>query len=166
MDATVHDAPLAVLARVTVAMNRRDLAAFVGCFAPDYASEQPAHPDRRFRGASQVERNWAAMFAALPDFRVDVLRTAAAADSAWVEWRWTGTRADGSRLDACGACIFGVRSGRIAWGRLYMEEIEAGRGIEAAVAELSAGKASGEATRETPAAPTTVDGDTPRPDAT
>ena len=150
MDATGHDAPLAVVARLSKAMNHRDLAAFVACFASDYASEQPAHPDRRFRGAAQVERNWAEMFAALPDFRVEVLRTAADGDSAWVEWRWTGTRADSSRLEACGACIFGVRDDRIAWGRLYMEEIEPGAGIEAAVAELSAGKASSEAHGHTP----------------
>jgi limonene-1,2-epoxide hydrolase len=74
------------------------------------------------------------------DFQVEVLRTAVAGDSVWVEWRWTGTRADSSRLEACGACIFGVRGDRIAWGRLYMEEIEVGGGIEAAVAELSVGK--------------------------
>ena len=139
MDAAADDASLTVLARLSLAMNRRDLAAFVACFAHDYASEQPAHPDRRFRGATQVERNWAAMFAGLPDFQVEVLRTAGAGDSAWVEWRWTGTRADGSRLDACGACIFGVRDGLLAWGRLYMEEVEAGRGIEAAVADLTGG---------------------------
>src|SRR4029450_7299860 len=126
-----------------MAMNRRDLAAFVACFAPDYASEQPAHPDRRFRGAAQVERNWAEMFAALPDFRVEVLRPAAAWASAWVEWRWTGTRADSSRLEACGACIFGMRGDRIAWGRLYMEEIEAGGGIQGGAARGVAGEGVG-----------------------
>ena len=63
MDVAADDAALTVLARLSLAMNRRDLAAFVACFAHDYASEQPAHPHRRFRGATQVERNWAAMFA-------------------------------------------------------------------------------------------------------
>jgi ketosteroid isomerase-like protein len=156
-DAAGDDAPHAVLARLNVAVNRRDLAALVACFAPDYESEQPAHPDRRFRGAAQVERNWAAMFAGLPDFRAEVLRTAVAEDGAWVEWRWTGTRADGSRLEACGACIFGVRGGRVAWGRLYMEEVEAGQRIEAAVAGLAAGEATGEAAREAPASGPAVD---------
>jgi len=52
-----------VLAGLTAAMNRRDLAAFVGYFDEDYQSEQPSHPDRRFRGRAQVERNWAAMLA-------------------------------------------------------------------------------------------------------
>ena len=129
--------PSDLLARLTTAMNRRDLAAFVDCFDPEYESEQPAHPDRRFRGRAQVERNWAAMFAGLPDFRVEVSRSAEAGDTLWVEWQWTGTRADGTRLDARGACIFGVRAGRLAWGRLYMEDVETGHGIDAAVTAIA-----------------------------
>jgi ketosteroid isomerase-like protein len=139
MDAASENSPLAVLARLNDAMNRHDLAAFVACFAADYESEQPAHPDRRFRGVEQVERNWAAMFAGVPDFRAEVVRSAATGEEAWVEWRWTGTRADGSRLDAGGVCVFGVRGGRVAWGRLYMEDVEAGAGIEAAVAAFANG---------------------------
>ena len=138
-DPATENTPLVVLARLGDAMIRRDLAAFVACFDPEYVSEQPAHPDRQFRGAAQVERNWSAMFAAMPDFRSDVLRTAVAGDSAWVEWRWTGTRADGSRMQACGACIFGVRVDRITWGRLYMEEVEVGAGIDVAVTHLTEG---------------------------
>jgi ketosteroid isomerase-like protein len=137
MDVSSDHSPLAVLERLNAAMNRRDLGAFVACFDPDYESEQPAHPDRRFRGAGQVERNWAAMFAGIPDFRAEVVRSGATGEEVWVEWHWTGTRADGSRLDARGVCIFGVRGGRVAWGRLYMEDVEAGAGIEAAVASLA-----------------------------
>ncbi len=139
MEPVTMGTPADLLARLSAAMNGRDLAAFVGCFDPDYESEQPAHPDRRFRGRAQVERNWAAMFAGLPDFRAEVVRSAAAGDAVWVEWRWTGTRADGTRLDARGACIFGVRAGRLAWGRLYMEDVEPGHGIDAAVASLAGG---------------------------
>jgi ketosteroid isomerase-like protein len=123
-------------------MNRRDLAAFVECFDADYDSEQPAHPDRHFQGRAQVERNWAAMFGGLPDFRAEVVRSTVAGDTVWVEWRWTGTRADGTRLDACGVCIFGVRAGRLAWGRLYMEDVDVGHGIDAAVASLARGQSS------------------------
>jgi ketosteroid isomerase-like protein len=142
MDAASDNSPLGVLARLNDAMNRHDLGAFVACFAPDYESEQPAHPDRRFRGAAQVERNWAAMFGGVPDFSAEAVRTAAAGDEAWVEWRWTGTRTDGSRLHARGVCVFGVRAGRVAWGRLYMEDVEVGAGIEAAVAALAQGGAA------------------------
>jgi ketosteroid isomerase-like protein len=137
MEPPTMSMPAEVLAQLHAAMNRRDIAAFVECFDPDYESEQPAHPDRRFRGRAQVQRNWTAMFAGLPDFRAEVVRSAVAGDAVWVEWRWTGSRADGTRLDACGACIFGVRAGRIAWGRLYMEDVETGHGIDAAVTSLA-----------------------------
>ena len=142
MDVTSNDSALALVARLDAAMNRHDLAAFVACFDPDYESEQPAHPDRRFRGVAQVERNWAAMFAGLPDFQTTLVHSAIAGGSVWVEWRWSGTRADGSRLEMCGVCIFAVRDGRITSGRLYMEDVDVGRGIDAAVASLALGEAA------------------------
>ena len=134
---SVSESPREVLARLDVAMNARDLAAFVACFDENYESDQPAHPDRHFRGRAQVERNWATMFAALPDFHAEIIRSAVDGDTIWVEWRWTGARVDGTRLDARGACVFGVRSGRLTWGRLYMEDVEAGTGIDDAVRSLA-----------------------------
>ena len=131
------DTPLDVIARVNDAMNRHDLGAFVACFDPDYESHQPAHPDRHFSGRAQVERNWSTMFAGVPDFHAELLRSAVDGDCVWVEWRWTGARANGTRLDARGACIFGIHGGRIKWGRLYMEDAETGAGIQAAVASLA-----------------------------
>ena len=150
MDRAAMDAPADVLARLNAAMNRHDLAAFVACFDPEYESDQPAHPDRQFRGREQVQRNWAAMFAGLPDFRAEVLRSAVAGDTVWVEWHWTGSRGDGTRLDARGACIFGVRGGRVTWGRLYMEDVESGAGIEAAVASLAGGTTPAAERRDVP----------------
>src|SRR5690349_12323047 len=123
MDITPTDAALALVSRLNAAMSRHDLAEFVACFDPDYESEQPAHPDRRFRGVAQVERNWAAMFAGLPDFQATLMHSAVASENVWVEWRWSGTRADGSRLAMCGVCIFAVRDDRITSGRLYMEDV-------------------------------------------
>jgi ketosteroid isomerase-like protein len=137
MDAMRNDPPPALPTRLDAAMNSHDLAAFVACFAPDYESEQPAHPDRRFRGVAQVGRNWAAMFAGLPDFQSVIVDSAVEGESLWVEWRWTGTRSDGSRLEMCGVCIFGVRDDRIRWARLYMQDIEVGSGIDAAVTALA-----------------------------
>jgi ketosteroid isomerase-like protein len=141
VEAAVPDRHPRLLTRLDAAMNGHDLAAFVACFSPEYESEQPAHPDRRFRGVAQVERNWAAMFAGLPDFQSVIVDSAVEGESFWVEWRWTGTRSDGSRLEMCGVCIFGVRDDRIRWGRLYMQDIEVGSGIDAAVTALANGPA-------------------------
>jgi hypothetical protein len=122
------------------AQNAHDLEAFCALFDEGYRSEQPAHPDRAFVGREQVRRNWQGVFAGVPDFHAELIASAAVGDVCWAEWHWTGTRSDGSRLDDRGITLFGIRDGRIAWGRLYMEPVEAGgRGIEAAVERMTSG---------------------------
>jgi ketosteroid isomerase-like protein len=119
------------------AMNARDIEAFVSLFAADYDSRQPAHPDRAFRGRDQVRENWSAIFAGVPDFRAELIATAGDEDALFTEWRWHGTHADGSRLEMAGVIVMGLRDGQIAWARLYVEPVEQGEGIEAAVREMS-----------------------------
>jgi uncharacterized protein (TIGR02246 family) len=128
-----------VVARLLAATNAHDLEAFVACFAEDYDSVQPAHPDRAFRGREQVRANWSEVFAGVPDFRAELVRVAAAGETVWSEWRWEGTQTDGGRLDMAGVIVFGVRDDRIAWARLYIEPVEQqGAGIEAAVRDMTA----------------------------
>jgi limonene-1,2-epoxide hydrolase len=130
--------PREVAVALVEAMNAHDIDAFVALFAPDYDSRQPAHPDRAFQGRDQVRANWSAVFAGVPDFRAELIASAAEADTVWSEWRWSGTHEDGSRLEMVGVIVFGVRDGRLAWARLYVEPIEAGgEGIDAAVREMS-----------------------------
>jgi ketosteroid isomerase-like protein len=130
-----HDSPCPlVVERINKAMNAHDVDAFADCLAEDYDSEQPAHPDRAFRGRQQARRNWSAIFASVPDFRSELVGAAVLDGVEWSEWRWHGTHADGTRLEMAGVLIGGVRDGRLAWARLYVEDVEqAGAGIDAAV---------------------------------
>jgi len=131
-------APTTVFERLNAALNDHDIEAFVGCFHDDYESEQPAHPDRAFSGTDQVRVNWSQVFAGVPDFSSELLRTAAESNTVWAEWRWRGTHEDGSRLDMAGVIIAGIRDNRIAWARLYVEPIEReGAGIERAVERMA-----------------------------
>jgi hypothetical protein len=118
--------------QLNAAVNAHDLDAFVALFAPDYDSAQPAHPDRAFRGRDQVRANWSEVFAGVPDFRSDLVRAAADRDTLWTEWHWRGTG-----LDMAGVIVFGVRDGLFAWARLYVEHVEEGDGIEAAVQQMT-----------------------------
>ena len=128
-----------VVARLQAAMNAHDVDAFVACFTEDYDSVQPSHPDRAFRGREQVRANWSEIFAGVPDFRAELVRVAAAGDTAWSEWHWEGTQTDGGRLDMAGVIVFGLREERVAWARLYVEPVEQqGAGIEAAVRGMTA----------------------------
>ena len=130
--------PSVVVQRLNAAMNAHDLEAFVDCFQPDYLSEQPAHPDRAFRGRDQVRRNWSEIFAGVPDFTSELVRATAEGDTVWSEWRWHGTYGDGTELDIVAVIVCGVSEGRISWARLYVEPVEqAGAGIESAVRRMS-----------------------------
>jgi hypothetical protein len=120
--------------QLCAAMNAHDIDAFVALFAPDYDSAQPAHPDRAFTGSDQVRANWSEIFAGVPDFRAELLRSSTDGETLWTEWEWTGTG-----LHMAGVIVFGVRDGRLAWGRLSIEPVEQGEGIEAAVREMSEG---------------------------
>ena len=127
-----------VFRRLVAAQNAHDIDAFVSCFASDYASEQPAHPDRAFVGSDQVRKNWTAMFAGVPDFHAELLDSATDGATAWGEFEWRGTKSDGSQLHSRGVIIGTVREGKLAAARLYMSDVEdAGRGIEAAVDALT-----------------------------
>ena len=113
-----------VSSRLLEAMNNHDIQAFVACFHDDYDSEQPAHPARRFTGRDQVYKNWSTLFDSMPDFRAELLQVAVADQVEWAEWHWQATKANGEPLDERGVTLMGVSEGRIAWGRLYMEETE------------------------------------------
>ena len=110
---------LTVLERLHAAMNRHDLEAMLECFDPDYRSEQPLHPNRGFGGKEQVRKNWSRMLDSFPDFEAELLGHAYSEGTVWSEWRWSATG-----LNMAGVTLFGVRDGRIVWGRLYMELVE------------------------------------------
>jgi ketosteroid isomerase-like protein len=118
-------------------LNAHDLDGFVALFAPEYRSEQPAHPNRAFSGSAQVRENWAGVFAGVPDFRAELMLTTTSGDGVEVsEWHWSGTHADGAPFEMRGITVMGTENERIAWGRLYMEPVEqGGAGIDEMVQE-------------------------------
>jgi ketosteroid isomerase-like protein len=126
--------------RLGAGMNAHDVDAFVALFTDDYDSVQPAHPDRAFRGREQVRKNWSAVFTGVPDFHAELVRVAADGGTVWSEWHWQGTQTEGGRLEMAGVIVFGVRDGRIAWARLYVEPVDRGAGIEAAVRSMTGDK--------------------------
>jgi ketosteroid isomerase-like protein len=126
---------LSVVTRLRDAMNEHDLEALVDVFDPDFVSEAPAHPQRTFRGADQVRRNWEQIFAGVPDLHADLLDAVVEGDTVWSEWDWRGTRRDGSPHRMRGVTIQRVKDSRAVSVRFYMEPVDDG------------GPAAGEAVR-------------------
>lgn len=116
--------PTSLVRRLAAATNAHDLDALTACFADDYLNETPAHPARGFRGAEQVRRNWAQLFAGIPDLSARILATVGAADTVWAEWEMSGTRRDGAPHLMRGVIIFGVEAGKVRSARFYLEPVE------------------------------------------
>jgi len=135
-DAVLGPDGIAVITRLQQAITAHDLDAMSACFAADFRSEFPAHPDRAFRGREQMWRNWSQIFAGVSDLRSELVRSAANENTVWAEWEWRGTRAGGLPYAMRGTTIQGIENGRIAWVRLYMEPIQVkGPGTEEALRE-------------------------------
>jgi ketosteroid isomerase-like protein len=128
----------AVIDKLAAALNAHDLEGAAALIHEDYRSEQPAHPGEAFVGRAQMHANWQAMFAGIPDFHAELIRSVDDGDTTWSEWAWSGTRSDGQDFQVRGVTLFELRDGKITAGRLYMEEVDRiGMRIEQAVEKLS-----------------------------
>jgi ketosteroid isomerase-like protein len=126
---------LALVERLRNAVNRHDLESLAGCFAQDFLNETPIHPARSFQGREQVRKNWAQIFAGVPDIEANILRSSVEGASAWTEWEMRGTRRDGARHLMRGVSIFGVGDDEFTSVRFYLEPVEdGGAAVDAAVA--------------------------------
>ena len=115
-----------VVQRVVDATNAHDLDALVDCFAPDYVNRTPAHPGRSFVGREQVRRNWAQLFAAMPDLQCEVLAAVVDGAHVWSEWEMRGTRPDQSAHLMRGVLVFEVAEGLVQSVRFYLEPVDEG----------------------------------------
>jgi ketosteroid isomerase-like protein len=128
----------AVIDKLAAALNAHDLEGAAALIHEDYRSEQPAHPGEAFVGRAQMHANWQAMFAGIPGFHAELIRSVDDGDTTWSEWAWSGTRSDGQDFQVRGVTLFELRDGKITAGRLYMEEVDRiGMRIEQAVEKLS-----------------------------
>lgn len=125
---TSTSAARAVIERLIAATNDHDLNALVGCFAPDYVNETPAHPLRGFTGSEQVRRNWTQILTGVPDLVAEVSGWAQDGSAVWTEWAMSGSRLDGTAHEIAGVVIFTVGDDRITAARFYLEPVEAGSG--------------------------------------
>ena len=123
-DVQTHSSLKVVFERMIQALNRHDLEAMVACYAPDYRSEQPFHPERNFVGPAGVRKNWSFFFTTMPDYQVEVLNEVGEGDTVWAELHFHGTQADGTKQSTRGVTLLGIQADLISWARLYIEEVK------------------------------------------
>ena len=108
---------LATLGRLFEAFNRHDAEAVMRCFTPGAVFLAAAGAEacgRHISGTAAIRDAFAAVWTGMPDVRWTVRRSRILGDEAITEWLFTGTRADGSRVEAEGLDLFGFEGGLIA----------------------------------------------------
>jgi steroid delta-isomerase-like uncharacterized protein len=101
----------------TDAWNRHDIDALMSFMTDDCVFQAAAGPDAcgaRHTGRDAVRRAFAQSWTTFPDAQWRNGRHAVHGDRGVSEWTFTGTRADGTRVEAEGCDLFLFRDGRIA----------------------------------------------------
>ena len=99
------------------AWNRHDANALMSFMTPDCVFESPAGPDvcgTRHQGADAVRAAYVHIWSNFPDAHWDNARHLACGDRGVSEWTFTGTRDDGTHVEAHGCDLFTFRDGKIA----------------------------------------------------
>lgn len=122
--AQTHSSPKLVFERMIQALNRHDLDAMVACFALDFRSEQPVHPERNFTGQAGVRKNWSFFFTTVPDVQVEILNEVVEGDTVWAEVHYHGTQTGGKKFNVRGVTLQGIQADQMIWARLYIEPVQ------------------------------------------
>jgi steroid delta-isomerase-like uncharacterized protein len=104
------------------AWNRHDIEALMSFMTEDCVFEASAGPDvsgTRYVGCDAVRDGYAEVWAIFPDAHWGNARHFVQGDRGVSEWTFTGTRADGTRIEVNGCDLFTFRDGRIALKNSY-----------------------------------------------
>jgi taurine dehydrogenase small subunit len=97
--------------------NRHDVDALMTFMAEDCVFESTAGPEvcgTRHAGRERVREAFARVFATFPDARFGASRHFVAGDRGVSEWVFSGTAADGRKVEVNGCDVFTFREGKIA----------------------------------------------------
>ena len=110
------------LAAFADAWNRHDIDALMSFMSPDCVFEASAGPDvcgTRYVGRQAVQAGFAEVWATFPDAHWGGARHFVVGNRGVSEWTFTGTRADGTRVEVHGCDVFTFRDGKIALKNSY-----------------------------------------------
>jgi taurine dehydrogenase small subunit len=104
------------LADLFDAFNRHDVAAIMAFFDGNCVFDTVAGPEvygTRIEGSDAIAKAFEGVWTAMPDARWDHRDHLVQGDRAVSEWTYSGTAADGSRIEAQGADLFRLKDGLI-----------------------------------------------------
>jgi len=113
---------IATLAAFSAAWNRHDIDALMSFMTEDCVFQTAAGPDAcgtRIRGSDAVRHAFAAAWATVPDAQWTNGVHFVSGDFGTSQWTFTGTAADGSRIETDGIDVFTFKDGKIALKNVF-----------------------------------------------
>jgi ketosteroid isomerase-like protein len=107
------------------AFTRHDVPAILAAMTEDCVFEASAGPEvcgQRYAGSREVGKAFAEVFDTFPDAQWRDARHFFSGDRALSEWTFSGTRADGTRVEVTGCDVFTFRDGKIAVKNSYRKQ--------------------------------------------
>lgn len=104
------------------AWNRHDVDALMSFMTEDCVFEASAGPDvcgTRYAGRDAVRAGFSEVWATFPDAHWGDARHHVFGERGLSEWTFTGTRADGTRVEVHGCDLFSFRGGKISLKNSY-----------------------------------------------
>lgn len=104
------------------AFNAHDTKAIMTYMTDDCVFEASAGPDvngERFTGQAQVKKAFENVFIMFPDAHWGNSKHFVSENRGFSEWIFTGTRADGTRVEVTGCDLFTFKEGKIAIKNSY-----------------------------------------------
>jgi len=116
MTTTIAEVTTATLEAFADAWNRHDVDALMSFMTDDRAFEASAGPEvcgTRYAGREAVQAGFAEVFVTFADAHWGGATHFVAGERGVSEWTFTGTRADGTRVEMHGCDVFAFRDGKI-----------------------------------------------------
>ena len=122
MNASPAPVTTAMLEAFSAAWNAHDIDALMHFMSDDCVFQTAAGPDAcgtRIGGAEAVRKAFAAAWQAVPDAQWENGRHFVSGDFGTSQWTFTGTAADGSRIETDGIDVFTFAGGKIALKNVF-----------------------------------------------
>lgn len=122
MPTVVPEVTTEMLQAFADAWNRHDVDALMSFMTEDCVFESSAGDEAcgtQYLGSKAVRAGYAQALAAFPDAHWGNARHFVHADRGVSEWTFTGTRADGTRVEVHGCDVFTFRDGKIVLKNSY-----------------------------------------------
>ena len=118
--------------QIFAAINAHDVEALKGIWADDV---EERFPDKTCRGKAELGAHFEGLFAAMPDFHMELLSSVEEGETVFARWKLTGTHQGvfngidptGRAISLDGMDQFTFRDGRMAANFVVFDQMEVGR---------------------------------------